>query len=230
MLVCLDGCIFQHLYEKRLQIDQLVATLALAHQRHTLCSHLKKAEAVRLKIACELLKDTDILICDNVSKCMDIFEFAFVVDYLRDWAIKLNRIVILATSPSSFEILLMFSQCTIFMTICLILGTWVGARITGALLTSGRVVYMGIPSQMLQYFESIAFPCPKFKNPCDFYVDLATHDHQSPAAAAESTARIARLVQCWKQHKPSIPVAGKSTVSPTLCPPTMIASVGAIFR
>lgn len=141
---------------------------------------------------------------------MDTFEFAFVVDYLRDWAIKLNRIVILATSPSSFEILLMFSQC--------------------ALLTSGRVVYMGIPSQMLQYFESIAFPCPKFKNPCDFYVDLATHDHQSPAAAAESTARIARLVQCWEQHKPSIPVAGKATVSPTLCPPTMIASVGAIFR
>ncbi|KAK6028547.1 hypothetical protein OSTOST_05402, partial [Ostertagia ostertagi] len=92
-------------------IDQLMATLALAHQRHTLCSRLKKSELVRLKIAAQLLKDTDVLICDSVTKCMDIYELAFVIDYLRDWAIKLNRIVILAVAPPSIEILLMFSQC-----------------------------------------------------------------------------------------------------------------------
>ncbi|VDM80442.1 unnamed protein product, partial [Strongylus vulgaris] len=84
-------------------IDQLLATLALALRRHTLCSRLSIAETHRLRIAAQLLKDADILICDNVAKDMDNYETAFVIDYLRDWAIKLNRIVVMCIAPSSFD-------------------------------------------------------------------------------------------------------------------------------
>ncbi|KAK6047055.1 ABC-2 type transporter, partial [Cooperia oncophora] len=214
-------------------IDQLVATLALAHQRHTPCSRLKKAELVRLKIAAQLLKDTDILIIDNVTKHMDIYEMAFVIDYLRDWAIKLNRIVILAIAPPSFEILLMFSQCTglRWLLICLFNKQFRdGEDFPGALLTSGQIVYCGPPTQMVHYFTSIDFPCPKFKNPCDFYVDLATHDHQSAAASAESSARIAKLIQCWEALKAAPLQVTKSTVSPMLSRPSMIDVVEAVCR
>ncbi|VDL78577.1 unnamed protein product [Nippostrongylus brasiliensis] len=191
-------------------IDQIVATLALAHQRHSLCSRLTKAETVRLRIAAELLKDTDILLCGNVAKQLDIYELAFVVDYLRDWAAKLNRIVVMALSPPSFENLLMFSQC--------------------ALITSGRLVFSGCPTEMLPYFISIDFPCPKFKNPCDYYVDLATHDHQSAITAVESADRIAKLVASWEQHKPAAPVVPKSTVSPMLRKPSIFPAIEALSR
>ncbi|WKX93893.1 hypothetical protein Q1695_011282 [Nippostrongylus brasiliensis] len=180
------------------------------HQRHSLCSRLTKAETVRLRIAAELLKDTDILLCDNVAKHLDIYELAFVVDYLRDWAAKLNRIVVMALSPPSFENLLMFSQC--------------------ALITSGRLVFSGCPTEMLPYFISIDFPCPKFKNPCDYYVDLATHDHQSAITAVESADRIAKLVASWEQHKPAAPVVPKSTVSPMLRKPSIFPAIEALSR
>ncbi|PIO75323.1 hypothetical protein TELCIR_02636 [Teladorsagia circumcincta] len=100
----------------------------------------------------------------------------------------------------------------------------------GALLTSGQIVYFGCPTQMMQYFTSIDFPCPKFKNPCDFYVDLATHDHQSPAASAESSARIAKLIQCWEPLKSTPPQVTKSSVSPMLSRPSMIDSIEAVYR
>ncbi|KIH66428.1 hypothetical protein ANCDUO_03246 [Ancylostoma duodenale] len=139
-------------------IDQLIGTLALAHRRHTLCSRLSNSEAQRLRIAAQLLKDTDILICGDVTRSMDSYETAFLVDYLRDWAIKLNRVVLMAIAPPSFEILLMFSKCQ-----------YITDFDYGALLTSGRFVYFDAPTKIKGYFESIGFSCPPYKNPCDFY-------------------------------------------------------------
>uniref|UniRef100_A0A1I7WW88 ABC transporter domain-containing protein n=1 Tax=Heterorhabditis bacteriophora TaxID=37862 RepID=A0A1I7WW88_HETBA len=130
-------------------IDQLIVTLALAPYRDTVCGRLGKSEIQRMKIAAQILKDTDILVCDNVTKDMDIYDVAFVIDYLRDWAIKLNRIVILAIAPSTLDILQMFSKVSI--------------------LASGRLIYFGNPVNMVRYFESVNFPCPMFRNPCDYY-------------------------------------------------------------
>lgn len=61
-----------------------------------------------MKVACQILLDTDILVIDNITKGMDLYDAAFVIDYLRDWATKLNRIVIMAIAPSTYEILTMF--------------------------------------------------------------------------------------------------------------------------
>lgn len=38
-----------------------------------------------------------------------------------------------------------------------------------AILASGRLVYYGRTQQMLTYFEELDYPCPLFKNPCDYY-------------------------------------------------------------
>lgn len=41
---------------------------------------------------------------------MDLYDAAFLIDYLRDWAMKLNRIVIMAANPPTYELLAMFSK------------------------------------------------------------------------------------------------------------------------
>uniref|UniRef100_A0A0M3J6V9 ABC2_membrane_7 domain-containing protein n=1 Tax=Anisakis simplex TaxID=6269 RepID=A0A0M3J6V9_ANISI len=114
-----------------------------------LCNELGEAEKQRLKIAEQVLKDTDVLLCNNVTEEMDLYDTAFIIDYLRDWAIKLNRVVVMAIAPQTIEILHMFHK-TILM-------------------ASGRIIYNGHSNEMINYFESINFPCPMLKNPCDYY-------------------------------------------------------------
>ncbi|KAK6103089.1 ABC-2 type transporter family protein [Brugia pahangi] len=53
---------------------------------------------------------------------------------------------------------------------------------------------------MLAYFEQIGFPCPSFKNPCDYYVDLVTHDYLTTESSLESINRIKRLTEIWKER------------------------------
>ena len=43
-----------------------------------------------------------------------------------------------------------------------------------AVMASGRLVYFGESSQMCNYFQSIGFPSPSFKNPCDYYGKVET--------------------------------------------------------
>ncbi|EYC04169.1 hypothetical protein Y032_0089g2262 [Ancylostoma ceylanicum] len=141
---------------------------------------------------------------------MDSYETAFLVDYLRDWAIKLNRVVMMAIAPTSFEILLMFSKC--------------------ALLTSGRFVFFDSPTKIKSYFDSIGFSCPPYKNPCDFYVDVATHDHLSQAASLESSSRISKLIQFWEQNKPPPRCFANSPVPPSLCRPPVLRTLQTLYR
>uniref|UniRef100_F1KW38 ATP-binding cassette sub-family G member 8 n=3 Tax=Ascaris suum TaxID=6253 RepID=F1KW38_ASCSU len=160
-------------------VDQLIQTLALSPYRNSLCEELGKTEIQRLKIAEQILKDTDILLCENITREMDVYDTAFVIDYLRDWAMKLNRIVLMAVAPPTIEILTMFHKAV--------------------LLASGQIIYFGRSSQMIDYFESVNFPCPMFKNPCDYYVDLVTHDHLTPEASVESMERIKHLSDIWRR-------------------------------
>ncbi|VDM10923.1 unnamed protein product [Wuchereria bancrofti] len=161
-------------------IEQLIQTLALSSIRNFLCGELTIAERQRLKIALQILKDADILLSDNIMKNINLYEMAFLIDYLRDWAIKLNRIVIMAVQPPTIEILTMFHKVL--------------------LIASGRVIYFGLSSQMMSYFEQIGFPCPSFKNPCDYYVDLVTHDYLTSESSLESINRIKRLTEIWKER------------------------------
>uniref|UniRef100_A0A1I7YQX6 ABC transporter domain-containing protein n=1 Tax=Steinernema glaseri TaxID=37863 RepID=A0A1I7YQX6_9BILA len=181
-------------FEINRMIDQLIHTLALTPFRNQLCRDLGRTERQRLKIASAVIMDTDILICDNIVRDMDIYDVAFIVDYLRDWAIKLSRIVIIAMSPPTVEILTMFQKC--------------------AILASGHFVYFGHTHQMVDYFESIGHPCPQFKNPCDYYVDLVTLDHLTAESSAESMERIQTLAELWEQKAAPLDIPTTAPVSP----------------
>ncbi|KAK0395579.1 hypothetical protein QR680_001341 [Steinernema hermaphroditum] len=191
-------------------IDQLIHTLALTPFKSRLCRDIGRTERQRLKIAAAVIMDTDILICDNIVRDMDIYDVAFIVDYLRDWAIKLSRIVIIAMSPPTIEVLTMFQKC--------------------AILASGHFVYFGNTHQMVGYFESIGHPCPQFKNPCDYYVDLVTLDHLTAESSAESMERIQTLAELWQQKAPPLDLPTTSPVSPKKRPRLALYKAWNIYK
>lgn len=92
------------------QITQLIETLALGPVRDKLIENISLSERQRVKIACKILLDTDFLVLDDITKNMDLYDCAFLIDYLRDWAVKLNRIVIMAMNPPTTELLAMFHK------------------------------------------------------------------------------------------------------------------------
>uniref|UniRef100_A0A8R1DTB4 ABC2_membrane_7 domain-containing protein n=1 Tax=Caenorhabditis japonica TaxID=281687 RepID=A0A8R1DTB4_CAEJA len=128
-----------------------------------ICSRLNRSQWQRVKVAAQLARDPSILISSNIFKEVDVHDQCFLIDYLREWAVK-----------------------------------------TTLILASGRTVYYGPPGNMQQYFDSIGCPCPPYKNLCDYYVDLVTHDNLTSDASRESSVRIARLVNKWNQSAPPI--------------------------
>lgn len=138
-----------------LQIEELVQGLALEPFKGQLVENLGRNEVQRLKLAGAMLRDTDVLVAENVLKDMDLYDLAFLVDFIRDWAQRLRKICIIALSPPTPEILTMFGKA--------------------ALLTCGRLVFAGDSADMCAYFQSIGYDSPPFKNPCDYYGGLSLH-------------------------------------------------------
>ena len=101
-----------------------------------------------MNVACHLLLDADIVVLDQPTRGMDIFDTFFLVEYLRQWAAR-GRIVMLTLQPPTYEILTMISKVV--------------------LISTGRLMYHGKRREMLPYFAFIDYPCPAYKNPSDYY-------------------------------------------------------------
>uniref|UniRef100_A0A8C0IU91 ATP binding cassette subfamily G member 8 n=1 Tax=Chelonoidis abingdonii TaxID=106734 RepID=A0A8C0IU91_CHEAB len=77
------------------------------------------------------------------------------------------------------------------------------------LLTS--VGISGTAQDMVQYFTEIGYPCPKYSNPADFYVDLTSTDKQSKEKEMESQKRARSLATLfWEKVKDSDDVLWKA--------------------
>ncbi|XP_068630907.1 ATP-binding cassette sub-family G member 8 isoform X2 [Battus philenor] len=154
------------------RINLLIEELGLEQVRDTNVSRLTRSEIRRLNVACQLLLDMAILILDQPTREMDIFDTFFLVEYLRNWA-STGRVVIMSLHPPTYEIFAMLTKVV--------------------LISAGRTMFSGYRRDMLPYFASIDYPCPAFKNPSDYYLDLVTLDDLSAAAMLESSGRIEAL-------------------------------------
>ena len=94
------------------------------------------------------ISDADIVVLDQPTHGMDIFDTFFLVEYLRQWAGR-GRIVIMTLLPPTYEILTMISKIV--------------------LISMGKLMYFGKRREMLPYFAFIEYPCPAYKNPADYY-------------------------------------------------------------
>ncbi|XP_053602449.1 ATP-binding cassette sub-family G member 8 [Plodia interpunctella] len=158
--------------DDRDRINLLIEELGLEQVRDTIVGRLTRSEVRRLNVACQLLLDMAVLILDQPTKEMDIFDTFFLVEYLRNWA-STGRVVIMSLHPPTYEIFAMLTKVV--------------------LISAGRTMFSGYRRDMLPYFASIDYPCPAFKNPSDYYLDLVTLDDLSAAAMLESSGRIEAL-------------------------------------
>lgn len=160
------------------RINLLIEELGLEQVRDTNVGRLTRSEIRRLNVACQLLLDMAVLILDQPTKEMDIFDTFFLVEYLRNWA-GTGRVVIMSLHPPTYEIFAMLTKVV--------------------LISAGRTMYSGYRRDMLPYFASIDYPCPAFKNPSDYYLDLVTLDDLSAAAMLESSGRIESLAAVFSE-------------------------------
>ncbi|XP_026166012.1 ATP-binding cassette sub-family G member 8 isoform X3 [Mastacembelus armatus] len=59
----------------------------------------------------------------------------------------------------------------------------------------GSAVYCGAAREMVPYFTSLGYPCPRYCNPSDFYVDLISIDRRSAEQEAECLERARVLAE-----------------------------------
>ncbi|GFY47202.1 ABC transporter G family member 4, partial [Trichonephila inaurata madagascariensis] len=167
-------------FDTKSRINALIEDLGLGQVKHTRVSDLTESEKRRLNVASQLLLDTDIVLLDQPTKGMDIFDTFFLVEYLRQWAAR-GRIVIMTIHPPTYEIFTMISRV--------------------AMISTGRMLYFGKRRDMLPYFAYIDFPCPAYKNPSDYYLDLVTLDNLSAEAMLESSQRVENLVEIFRRRQ-----------------------------
>lgn len=181
-------------FDIKQKIGALIDDLGLSQVHNRRISELTSSERRRLGVACQLCLDTDLVLLDQPTRDMDIFDTFFLVEYLRQWAGR-GRIVMLTLQPPTYEVFTMLSRVV--------------------LLSTQRVIFSGKRREMLPYFSYIDYPCPAYKNPSDYYLDLVTLDDLSPEATLESSERVDELADTFKQRQQIMPEPG----SPGLLPP-----------
>ncbi|KAK2578224.1 hypothetical protein KPH14_009769 [Odynerus spinipes] len=184
------------------EAEAILLELGLEATKHCLVNTLTTSEARRLALACRLLEDSHILTLDRPTHGLDIFDAFFLIEYLRQWAGREQRVVILTLHPPTYEILTMVSRVT--------------------LTSGGRIMYSGLRRDMLPYFALAEFPCPSFKNPSDYYLDLVTLDDLSAEAMLESSQRIDHLAELARTRLPALSDPGPPCPLP---PPISSANV-----
>ncbi|KAF5281613.1 hypothetical protein FQR65_LT02933 [Abscondita terminalis] len=181
------------------RINVLIEDLGLEQVRNTKVSAMTVSETRRLNVACHLLLDTDIVLLDQPTRGMDIFDTFFLIEYLRQWANggsghSLGRIVVLTLHPPTYEIFTMLSRIV--------------------LISAGRTMYSGRRKNMIHYFSMVDYPCPSFKNPSDYYLDLVTLDDLSAEAMLESSQRIEQLAELFRQKQEPMSDPGPPSALP----------------
>ncbi|OTF82901.1 ABC transporter sub-family G-like protein [Euroglyphus maynei] len=161
----------------------LLEELNLGQVRHTKLSELTYSERRRLHVAMHLLLDTELLLIDQPLLGLDIFDSFFMIEYLRQWAMIGGRIVIMTLSPPTYEVFTMLHRVL--------------------LISAGRPLFVGLRKDFLRYFNSIGYPCPSFKNPSDYYLDLITLDDLSQEALLESRQRIETIADIHSRRSMS---------------------------
>ncbi|NXD07083.1 ABCG8 protein, partial [Nothocercus nigrocapillus] len=165
--------------EKR--VEDVIAELRLRQCADTRVGNeflrgVSGGERRRVGIGVQLLWNPGILILDEPTSGLDSFTAHNLVITLSRLA-RGNRLVLLSVHQPRSDIFQLFD---------LVL-----------LLTSGVTIYSGTARDMVQYFTELGYPCPKYSNPADFYVDLTSIDKQNAEKEMESQRRANTLANLF---------------------------------
>ncbi|NXA35419.1 ABCG8 protein, partial [Eudromia elegans] len=167
--------------QRKKRVEDVVAELRLRQCAHTRVGNeylrgMSGGERRRVSIGVQLLWNPGILILDEPTSGLDSFTAHNLVITLSRLA-RGNRLVLLSVHQPRSDIFQLFD---------LVL-----------LLTSGVTVYSGTARDMVQYFTELGYPCPKYSNPADFYVDLTSIDKQNAEKEMESQRRANTLASLF---------------------------------
>jgi len=185
--------------KKANRVNTVIAELGLRHLVDTIIGGesskgISGGERRRLSIGCQLLLDPSILFLDEPTSGLDSFTAQYIVQTLISLA-RSDRTVITTIHSPRTDIFQLFDRVL--------------------LLSQGETVFFGDAQNMVEYFNRLGFSCPKYSNPCDYFMDIATIDFRSAEQTQKSTETVSFLIQKYREltkqgsnllRKPSIPV------------------------
>ncbi|NXC48613.1 ABCG8 protein, partial [Penelope pileata] len=169
--------------QRKKRVEDVIAELRLRQCADTRVGNeylrgISGGERRRVSIGVQLLWNPGILILDEPTSGLDSFTAHNLVITLSRLA-RGNRLVLLSLHQPRSDIFQLFD---------LVL-----------LMTSGVTVYSGTARDMVQYFTELGYPCPKYSNPADFYVDLTSIDKQNAEKEMESRKRANTLASLFQE-------------------------------
>ncbi|XP_009702580.1 PREDICTED: ATP-binding cassette sub-family G member 8, partial [Cariama cristata] len=167
--------------QRKKRVEDVIAELRLRQCANTRVGNeylrgVSGGERRRVSIGVQLLWNPGILILDEPTSGLDSFTAHNLVITLSRLA-RGNRLVLLSLHQPRSDIFQLFD---------LVL-----------LMTSGVTVYSGTARDMVQYFTELGYPCPRYSNPADFYVDLTSIDKQTAEKEMESRKRANTLANLF---------------------------------
>ncbi|XP_074898132.1 ATP-binding cassette sub-family G member 8 [Buteo buteo] len=167
--------------QRKKRVEDVIAELRLRQCANTRVGNeylrgVSGGERRRVSIGVQLLWNPGILILDEPTSGLDSFTAHNLVITLSRLA-RGNRLVLLSLHQPRSDIFQLFD---------LVL-----------LMTSGVTVYSGTARDMVQYFTELGYPCPKYSNPADFYVDLTSINKQTAEKEMESRKRANTLAKLF---------------------------------
>ncbi|XP_067901320.1 ATP-binding cassette sub-family G member 8 isoform X2 [Heterodontus francisci] len=168
------------------RVEDVIAELRLRQCANTRVGNyfirgVSGGERRRVSIAVQLLWNPGILILDEPTSGLDSFTAHNLVMTLSRLATG-NRLILMSIRQPRSDIFNLFDLVV--------------------LLSSGATMYCGAAKDMIPYFTSVGYPCPKYCNPCDFYVDLTSIDRRSNEQEAHTQDKANTLASIfWENVK-----------------------------
>ncbi|XP_071081007.1 ATP-binding cassette sub-family G member 5-like [Haliotis cracherodii] len=162
-------------------------------------------EKRRVTIAIQLLQDPEILLLDEPTSGLDSYTSRYLVMNLAELAHREGKIILLSIHQPRSDIFKILDEI--------------------AILTQGHLAYFGKTSGMVPYFSDIGYPCPRYSNPLDVYIDVSSVDRRNSRLEEVSQKRVDKIIGAYRDS--SLYSDIKSSIRESLAQyPANRASVG----
>lgn len=153
----------------RTEVDRILDLLRLGRCADSPIRMCSGGEKKRVNIGTELLTDPSIILLDEPTSGLDSASAMSLLGVLRDLAHTHGKTIVTTIhQPNSATFLNTFDKLL--------------------MLSDGKTVYFGTPSESLAYLKTVGLPCPEGYNAADHWMDLLVPDVAASAAAVAAAS------------------------------------------
>ena len=177
--------------ERENLVNEIILTLGLKECKDTLVGDKKHkglsgGEKRRLSVGLQLISNPSILFLDEPTTGLDNYNSYLLCKSFQHLAKRLNKTIIMSIHQPRSDIFKLFD--------------------TVLILSKGRLCYGSSYESIFPHFNSLGYIIPETKvNPADFYVDITSIDNRTRAKEIESTERIEKITDVWKEKMNELP-------------------------